>query len=214
MVTLEVRCAGGYIAAMSSPEFPRVGNLPWLDFVNTQPVRDGKSVELLTGFDALVQWLQEGGLLGGEDAKAALARWNVTSEGRPALREARVLRAALRSGAERLAAGRDADDRMVRAINRVLAFRPAYTRLMRSGGGYVSRPEPLSASALHLLVPVAESAAWLLEHGEPELVGRCEGNGCVLLFYDTTRNHSRRWCSMDACGSRAKAMAWYHRSRA
>ena len=199
---------------MSESAFPRVGNLPWLDFVNTRPVREGAPVELLTDFEALVHWLQDGGVLGSEEARGALAKWNGSGEGRRALREGRALREALRRGAERLAAGRGADDRMLRAINRVLAFRPAYTRVSRSGGGYVSRAEPLSSSALHLLVPIAESATWLLEHGEPDLVRRCEGNQCVLFFYDTTRNHSRRWCSMDSCGSRAKAMAYYHRSRA
>jgi predicted RNA-binding Zn ribbon-like protein len=102
---------------------------------------------------------------------------------------------------------------MVEEVNRVLASRPSYPRLVRAGKGCVSRLEPVSTSPLHLLVPVAESAAWLLEHGDGSLVRRCEGTGCVLLFYDTTRNKSRRWCSMEGCGSRAKAAAYYRRSR-
>lgn len=27
---------------------------------------------------------------------------------------------------------------------------------------------------------------------------------CILFFYDTTKNYSRRWCSMSACGNRMK----------
>jgi predicted RNA-binding Zn ribbon-like protein len=77
----------------------------------------------------------------------------------------------------------------------------------------VTRVRPVTISARQVLVPIAESAAWLLEHGDPSLVRRCEGPACVLLFYDTTRNRSRRWCSMEGCGSRAKAAAYYRRTR-
>jgi predicted RNA-binding Zn ribbon-like protein len=77
-------------------------------------------------------------------------------------------------------------------------------------------PTTLTASPprpLHLLVPVAESAAWMLERGERSLLRRCENPECVLFFYDSTKNKRRRWCSMDSCGSRAKAAAYYRRHR-
>ncbi|MFL5310303.1 MAG: CGNR zinc finger domain-containing protein [Myxococcales bacterium] len=61
--------------------------------------------------------------------------------------------------------------------------------------------------------PVAESAAWLLEHGDPSLVRRCENDRCVLVFYDTTKNRRRRQCTMETCGSRAKSAADYRRKR-
>jgi predicted RNA-binding Zn ribbon-like protein len=110
--------------------------------------------------------------------------------------------------------GKPGGEAMAPAVNRVLATRPAYPQLVRAGRRYVSRLEPVARSPLHLLVPVAESAAWLLERGHGAMVRRCEGTGCVLFFYDTTRNRSRRWCSMEGCGSRAKAAAYYRRSRA
>jgi predicted RNA-binding Zn ribbon-like protein len=199
---------------MTPPSFIFVANLPCLDFVNTEPVLAGERVDLLGGPGDLVRWLREAGVLSADAARLAAARWDGTAEGRGVLREALKLRAALRAGAERLAAGKPPGDEMVEAVNRVLAFRPAYPRLVRAGKRYASRLEPVSTSPLHLLVPVAESAAWLLEHGETSMVRRCEGPRCVLLFYDTTRNKSRRWCSMEECGSRAKAVAYYRRSRA
>jgi predicted RNA-binding Zn ribbon-like protein len=199
---------------MTPPPFILVANLPCLDFVNTEPVRAGARVDLLGGLGDLVRWLREAGVLSADAARLAVARWEESAEGRGVFREALKLRAALRAGAERLAAGKPAGDEMVGAVNRVLASRPAYPRLVRAGRRYTSRLEPVSESPLHLLVPVAESAAWLLEHGEESLVRRCEGTGCVLLFYDTTRNKSRRWCSMEGCGSRAKAAAYYRRNRA
>ena len=196
---------------MTAPTFSLVGNLPCLDLVNTEPMRDGRRVDLLTGFGDLVRWLGAAGLLTEEGARRALERWQGAPGAAAALVEARRLRAALRLGAERLAAGRSAGPAMVRAVNRALASGPTYRRLVRQGDRFVTRLEPVSGSALQLLTPVAESAAWLLEHGDASLVRRCGGPGCVLLFYDTTKNHSRRWCSMEACGSRAKAGAYYRR---
>jgi predicted RNA-binding Zn ribbon-like protein len=35
----------------------------------------------------------------------------------------------------------------------------------------------------------------------------------VLLFYDTTKNHARHWCSMSLCGNRHKVAAHYRRRR-
>jgi predicted RNA-binding Zn ribbon-like protein len=32
----------------------------------------------------------------------------------------------------------------------------------------------------------------------------CTDEECQWAFYDTTRNHSRTWCSMDVCGNREK----------
>lgn len=32
----------------------------------------------------------------------------------------------------------------------------------------------------------------------------CTEDACQWAFYDTTRNHSRTWCSMDVCGNREK----------
>jgi predicted RNA-binding Zn ribbon-like protein len=198
---------------MTRPAFYFIANLRCLDFVNTEPVQAGERVDLLGEFADLARWLREAEVLSADAARAAVTRWDGSAEGRGVFGEALKLRAALRAGAERLAAGKPVGDEMVGVVNRVLASRPSYPQLIRAGKGYASRLEPVSSSPLHFLVPVAESAAWLLEHGDTSLVRRCEGMRCVLLFYDTTRNKSRRWCSMEGCGSRAKAVAYYRRNR-
>jgi predicted RNA-binding Zn ribbon-like protein len=193
-------------------DFFQMSNLVWLDFVNTEPVVDGERVDLLRGFGDLLAWLQAAAKLPADEARQ-VARWEGKAEGQAVLREALALRAALREGAERLVEGKVVGERAVAAINRVLASRPGYRELIREGRRLVTRERPVSTAPEHLLVPIAESAAWLLEHGDPSLVRRCEGSSCVLLFYDTTRNRSRRWCSMEGCGSRAKAAAYYRRTR-
>ncbi|TMR94989.1 hypothetical protein EJK15_31085 [Nonomuraea basaltis] len=38
----------------------------------------------------------------------------------------------------------------------------------------------------------------------PERVRKCANPQCVLWFLDVSKNGSRRWCSMEGCGNRAK----------
>jgi hypothetical protein len=46
----------------------------------------------------------------------------------------------------------------------------------------------------------------------PERIRRCAHPACVLWFHDTSRNGTRRWCSMEVCGNRAKAGRYYRRT--
>lgn len=66
-----------------------------------------------------------------------------------------------------------------------------------------------------ILWKVAMSAANLLTSDRVTKVRECEDDrGCGYLFIDTTKNHSRRWCSMESCGNRAKAQRHYSRRKA
>ncbi|WP_410577232.1 CGNR zinc finger domain-containing protein [Amycolatopsis sp. lyj-108] len=40
----------------------------------------------------------------------------------------------------------------------------------------------------------------------------CPADDCLWAFYDESRNRSRTWCSMRACGNREKARAWRART--
>ena len=63
--------------------------------------------------------------------------------------------------------------------------------------------------------PAVLAAANLLDLLEtaPDRVKHCENPDCALWFFDTTRNGTRRWCSMAACGNRMKARRHYRRTR-
>jgi predicted RNA-binding Zn ribbon-like protein len=59
---------------------------------------------------------------------------------------------------------------------------------------------------------LTQAAAELLTSPRLLDVRRCEGPpGCGWLFLDTTKNHSRRWCSMQDCGNRAKMRRYQER---
>jgi predicted RNA-binding Zn ribbon-like protein len=53
-----------------------------------------------------------------------------------------------------------------------------------------------------------------LVRDSPGRVRECADAACPVMYLDTSRNRSRRWCSMEGCGARAKSSAYYRRHRA
>lgn len=92
----------------------------------------------------------------------------------------------------------------------------AHARLVPDGDRYRWAWDKVDSAPDRVLWPVARAAVELLfSPDELERVGQCEDDrGCGWLFIDTSRNRSRRWCSMESCGNRAKARRYYRRSQA
>ncbi|MEX2032805.1 MAG: CGNR zinc finger domain-containing protein, partial [Dehalococcoidia bacterium] len=42
---------------------------------------------------------------------------------------------------------------------------------------------------------------------------RCRGDDCHWAFFDRSKNRSRVWCDMAACGARSKARTYRERQR-
>ena len=193
-------------------KFYFVGGQLSLDFINTQ-VGLNDEVDFLSGFPDLVAWLQKAGALDSTQAKAALNSWGQRPEAKQLLDQARKLRNVLRDMAQRLAAGKSIGQGALDEINRVLAQETGYNQLVRVSGGYEFHFQPARREAVHLLTPIARSAAELLRASEPLRIRQCGNPVCTLYYYDTSKNRTRRWCSMAVCGNRMKAAAFYQRSQ-
>jgi predicted RNA-binding Zn ribbon-like protein len=183
-------------------EFFWVGNHPGLDLFNTAAADDnGEPVELLDGFDALASWLGEAQLVTPADVRTVPARQ------RPQLlRWTRRLRDAGRQVVDRDVA-RAADDRGLDAIVAVVPVRLAHSGVSGSN-------TPVEAAAPHDRIRLALALAVLdATRLDRSRVRRCGRQGCVLLFFDTSKNGTRRWCDMAVCGNRVKAAAHYERHR-
>jgi predicted RNA-binding Zn ribbon-like protein len=83
--------------------------------------------------------------------------------------------------------------------------------VQRSGGAWRLAPGERAFGSRTLLARIAEDFARFLSSADPRLLRRCANEQCSLYFYDTSKNHKRRWCSMEYCGNRAKAAG--HRAR-
>ena len=189
-------------------KFIFVGNLLWLDFMNTQIISDGQAVDLLTNGADVTDWLMQAGVI----AEAEANKFPTLELA--ALTEMRDFRAGLRNLAAALADGKAVAAETVAEINRWLARRNTRLILKQTETGYVKISHNLWETELDALSQIAESAADLLVNGDFALLRKCENPQCVLYFYDTTKNHARRWCSMSACGNRHKVAAHYQRKKA
>ena len=193
--------------------FILIGNYLCLDFVNTLIVQNGRPVDLLSRFDDLAVWLGQSRVLDMERSKTMIRSWDKDREAARVIERARAFRAALRHMVERVVEGKAVPQTVVDQINELLQHHVGRGQLRRVKGGFEKRFQSDFREPIQLLWPVAESACDLLAYGDPSLIKKCENVACVLFFYDTTKNHSRRWCSMSACGNRMKAAAHYRRLR-
>jgi predicted RNA-binding Zn ribbon-like protein len=167
------------------------------DFVNTRNVEDG--LERLDSPARLRAWLAEHELL--------TPRSRVSSS---ELERARELREALRA-LLRANNGLAAEAEAARVLDRA-ALRAGVA--LRFGDG-TARLEPSRRSGVDralglLLVRVAESMA----DGSWPRLKACRADDCRWVYYDETRNRSRRWCAMTVCGNRAKARTFRRRHAA
>ena len=83
---------------------------------------------------------------------------------------------------------------------------------LRMSGDRLERIIPVDKGGVATLRwRIVEAAIALLASDELTRVGACPT--CGWFFLDTTRNRSRRWCSMAMCGSVSKSRRYYWRTR-
>ena len=206
--------AGPHRTAPPHDGFSFIGGLLCVDFVNSEVIAHDGPLDRLGDVDDLLRWARAAGIADDAALRRLPPGWRSSRDAAQLLEEARALRAVLRAVVDAIAGDRPVPAAAVPVIDRALAAGASTIRLRRHGATFVTARELLDPSPAALLAPIAESAAWLLEHGDRALVRRCENAACIRFFYDRTKNRRRRWCAMDGCGSRAKAAAYYRRRKA
>jgi predicted RNA-binding Zn ribbon-like protein len=197
--------------SLQESRFHIVANQLAVDLANTEVMDAGVRVDLIEDFEHLVEWLTVAGVLTSQQSSAVLKSFSGSNERRQAVREAKRLRQAIHVLIAAAVSGRQVPGSVFEEINRVLRGGHAYRQLIRNRKGVSLVEESQLSTPLQLLSPVAESAADLLAHGDLAFIRKCENPDCILHIYDTTKNHSRRWCSMSACGNRNKVQAYRRR---
>ena len=91
------------------------------------------------------------------------------------------------------------------ALNRGLAGLPPHLKLAAGEDCFEWEWQADTHRLDSLVEPMVWSTAQLLSSEALERVGQCaDERGCGWLFWDNSRNKSRRWCDMRDCGNRAK----------
>jgi predicted RNA-binding Zn ribbon-like protein len=152
-------------------------------------------------------------LLAGEEAKKIEQKWGGQVEGRQTLEQARAFRRTLQSMVERMTTGEAVPQAALTVIDRLLPYRVGCSQLKRGEGGWGRVFHSASSDANQLLGLLATAASDLLCQCDFSLIKRCQNPPCTLFFYDTSKNHTRHWCSMSICGNRNKVAAHYRKHR-
>jgi predicted RNA-binding Zn ribbon-like protein len=169
-----------------------------LDFLNTLAIVDGHWTDWLQSDDDVIRWLELAGqpTLAGAPMKALV-------------REARSLRELIRGAVGQRKREEPVD---VSDLNACLRKLPSCRELRIEAGGVLAADRvPYLSNAAQWLAPIAEAGVDLLVNADFALVRQCEHPECVLWFYDRTKAHKRRWCSMALCGNRHKVAAYRQR---
>jgi predicted RNA-binding Zn ribbon-like protein len=184
-----------------------------VEFANTLMWRGSAPAESLHTAADVAAWLSANKTMP-VNALDALTGW---FDGHPAhadafLRESIEIREAIYRLIHGIAASSASDPADLRQLNDALRASPPRGLLERADGNYGWRIEAKPVAA-EILAPVLWSAADVLVGPDSARVRECANHRCLWLFLDDSKNGSRRWCSMQMCGNRAKAQRHYQRQK-
>jgi predicted RNA-binding Zn ribbon-like protein len=189
---------------METPEYiaglRKVGGNLALDFVNTE---DGEQrFETLRGYGDLVAWSVWVGILSVEEGRRLVREADRRPEEAEAVYlEALGLRDALYGIFRAVAENEDPPARGLEVLRGYEWKALGHGRLARGDYGFEWEWKDARDLA-RMLWPVAHAAVMLLTSGALDRLKLCAG--CYWLFLDASRNRSRRWCTMEVCGTDEK----------
>jgi predicted RNA-binding Zn ribbon-like protein len=185
-----------------------------LEFVNTLAWRGSLRSESLHQFSDLLEWCGSSGALP-RNALEEVRKWSAKNPADAAavLQAAIDIRELIYRLFIDLTSEKPLDGADLRALNSALAQAPARTSVAANAHafGWSIAIEPPSAATL--LATVLWSAADLIISANRKRIRHCANDKCLWMFIDDSKNRSRRWCSMQACGNRAKAQRHYQRQK-
>ena len=188
-----------------------VGGAPCLDFANTinsrrQPVHD-----YLHTYSDLVEWAVKTGLVSaGKRNRLLRLAGSEPKNAERAFRKALRIRELLYQVFSRNARSSKPKQEEVEALVESYAEAISHSSLVRQNALFAI-DWPMERSLDTPLWPILYSAGQLLLSKELVHVKECPN--CGWLFLDTSRNRSRRWCSMSTCGARDKMRRYLRRTR-
>lgn len=189
-----------------------------LDFLNSVATPVDVPLDWIEDGEGLLLWLEQSRLVPADVLGAMRARAMPGELDRVAA-QARSLREWFRAfiGAHQGRPLEAADLNELRPLNLLLAQDESFGKIVpheRQGVFALHFERARRWTSLEsLLLPIGEILARLVCEENFSYVRKCEGPACTLLFADHTRGHARRWCSMSACGNRAKQAAHRHRAK-
>jgi predicted RNA-binding Zn ribbon-like protein len=187
-----------------------------LDFVNTLEWRGrDPSHETLHDYTDVIEWAHQGHIFTESEVDQLISKAPPKSNQLEiALQRVRQLREGLYRIFSNLAAGIPPDSSDLELLQNTIVDTMNHSSLEWKEDGLAWVWRSVDKPVDRVLWMIAQDALDLLSDDLIDRIGECaDDRGCAYLFIDMTRNHSRKWCSMDSCGNRAKAKKHYERKK-
>ena len=179
-----------------------VGDDLAINFINTRRMIEGQLTDTLQSDSDVKAWLRR--------LEVPVAKGSLALGDGVLLKGARELREIALAAVQDRKSGKKPS---LVALNRFLADAPSHAVLTTDDARKIRVTRVYGKETVEaFLAPVAEAVADLLADGDFDFVRHCEGNACVMWFYDRTKGHRRRWCTSTGCGNRAKVAAFRARA--
>lgn len=170
-----------------------------LDFVNTTPSKGALS------WESLISFLEAARIVSTERGAQLLALPQIDPQAAETLlTKAQRLGFALHHVFAAMLRKQRISGEWIEPVNEILRITEGHDELVYQDGlwkiEFIAREGGLD----WLLAAIARSGAELIVEGSRVRLRVCANPHCGLLFYDDSRTHRRRWCSMAVCGNRSK----------
>lgn len=187
----------------------------WLEFINSyyEDWRgSGKKVDRLEQTDWLAAFIK----------KCHFPYETLTADKEQLISELRDLRGMLVVLVHKLADGEGLEDEEIEALNKLLSKGKGIRQLKRIPEGERSQAQKMGGEFQIIHVPLEPGLAQLkaqltlsftetLVRGETERMKVCDNPDCRWIYYDETKNRSKRYCDDKTCGNLMKVRR--HRAR-
>ncbi len=182
----------------------RVAGALSLDFANTLVPRSGhRPFEVLVDARSVIEWGAHAELYSQAHVSTLASRLRRGGREASFYAEALGLREVVFRIFSAVATGRRLAPRDIRTLENAFKEALDHAQLADENDRYVWRTA--SSGAWIVVDAVARDAIELLTSTRLKRVKLCATvDDCGWLFLDTSRSNTRRWCSMDVCGTKAK----------
>ena len=189
------------------PPFQLVAGHAALDLVNTLDNRfcETGPDELLAGYDDLLRFASQSGLLTERQAKKLRRLRASQAERAEVLHQVKALRESMAAIAYAQLEGEDLPSAALVILEKYFRQADSHRHLAADKLQVVWNWRGLDNQIAAPLWLLAQATTDFLLSVPPSQLRCCACDTCRWLFVDTSKNHTRRWCDMKICGNRMKA---------
>jgi predicted RNA-binding Zn ribbon-like protein len=185
-----------------------------IHFINTVSKHDGQGrKEVFSSFQNFLTWGVTADLVSQADA-ARWQKWARTNKGEAnqVLAQVIAFREYLFNLFTKSADWQRVNPAKLSPLNKMIGS-PSIQRTLRAKGNNVSEYWSCGDDSLTMLRKIALSASDVLLSGSWKKIIECDRDECDWLAIDTSKNHSRRYCSAVGCGNLARVTRHYQRHK-